>query len=185
MFMMRVMVFLALLVMILTACSRKPHVVLVTKYGEIEIELDNQAAPKHTENFLKLVEQRFYVGTTFHRVIPGTLIQGGDPNSKDTDRSNDGQGGPGYNLDAEIKLPHKRGSVGAARLSDQANPKRESSGSQFYICLADLPQLDQGGYTVFGQVVRGMDVVEKIANVKRDARDNPIRPVVIEQLYLD
>lgn len=181
----RIIVILALMLMTLVACSRKPHVVLVTKYGEIEIELDDQAAPKHAENFLKLVERRFYIGTTFHRVIPGNLIQGGDPNSKDADRGNDGLGGPGYNLDAEIKLPHKRGSVGAARLSDQVNPKRESSGSQFYICLNDMPQLDRGGYTVFGRVIRGMDVAEKIANVKRDARDNPIRPVVIEQVYIN
>lgn len=181
----RIILILPVLLIVLAACSRKPHVVLVTKMGEIEIELDDASAPKHSENYLKLVEQQFYIGTTFHRVIPGNLIQGGDPNSKDSNRSNDGLGGPGYTIEAEIKLPHKRASVGAARLSDQVNPKRRSSGSQFYICLADMPQLDRGGYTVFGRVVRGMEVVEKIAGVKRDARDNPIRRVVIEQVYLD
>ena len=181
----KIILILPVLLIVLAACSRKPHVVLVTQMGEIEIELDDASAPKHSENYLKLIEQQFYVGTTFHRVIPGNLIQGGDPNSRDSNRNNDGLGGPGYTIESEIKLPHKRGSVGAARLSDQVNPKRRSSGSQFYICLADMPQLDRGGYTVFGRVVRGMDVAEKIAGVKRDARDNPIRRVVIEQVYLD
>jgi len=161
----------------------KPHVVIHTRLGEIEIELDPAAAPGHVENFLKLTEQQFYTGTTFHRVIPGFIIQGGDPLSKDADRSNDGLGGPGYKLDAEIKLLHTRGSVAAARLPDQVNPAKRSSGSQFYICLRDLPALDQVGYTVFGQVVRGMEVVEKIATVPRDRNDNPEYSVVMERAY--
>jgi cyclophilin family peptidyl-prolyl cis-trans isomerase len=181
----RIVYLIVCLLFIVLGCSRRPHVVLKTNMGAITIVLNDEVAPKHTENFIKLVNQGFLVGTKFHRVIPGSLIQGGDPNSKDTDRLNDGLGGPGYTVDAEINLPHKKGSVGAARKSDPVNPKRKSNGSQFYICLNDIPQLDQGGYTIFGKVVNGMDVAERIAQVKRDARDNPVRPVIIEQVYLD
>ena len=118
-------------------------------------------------------------------MIPGFVVQGGDPNSKDSDRSNDGTGGPGYTTEAEIKRLNKRGTVVTARLPDQVNPKRESSGSQFYICLTDLPSLDKGGYTVFGEVLDGMDTVDKIAQVKRDARDNPIEPVVMKKVTIE
>jgi len=165
------------------ACKNNPHVVIKTNMGEIEIELNGDEAPKHVENFIKLVDQQFYTGTTFHRIIPGFVIQGGDPFSKDKDRSNDGRGGPGYMIDAEIKLKHERGSVASARLPDQVNPERKSNGSQFYICLQDLPQLDNGGYTVFGKVVKGMEIVDKIAKVKTDRLDNPLRRIVMEQVY--
>jgi len=182
---MRKFVLLSLMLgFVFSACSYKPQVVVVTNKGEIVIELDGDAAPMHTDNFVKLVEERFYVGTTFHRVEPGFLIQGGDPNSKDSNRANDGTGGPDYRLDAEIKLLHKKGSVGAARLGDRVNPERQSNGSQFYICLRDLPALDAGGYTVFGQVVSGLDVAEKIANVEADPRNNPLNPVMIENVYV-
>ncbi len=123
------------------------------------------------------------MGTTFHRVVPGFVVQGGDPNSKDDNRMNDGTGGPGYQIDAEINLLHKRGSVAAARQGDAVNPQKKSSGSQFYFCLGDLPQLDRGGYTVFGQVVRGMEVIDKVAKVRRDPRDNPLQPVIMQQVY--
>jgi cyclophilin family peptidyl-prolyl cis-trans isomerase len=153
--------------------------------GDIEIELYAEDAPVHVENFLKLVKERFYVGTTFHRIVPGFVIQGGDPNTKDYDRYNDGLGGPGYTLPAEIKLIHKRGSVAAARLGGEINPQMRSSGSQFYICLNDLPGLDRAGYTVFGHVLKGMEVVDKIAAVKRDENDNPTRRIVMENVYLN
>jgi len=158
-------------------------VVIQTNIGDIVIELFEEAAPKHAVNFRKLVREGFYDGTTFHRVIPGFVIQGGDPNSKDDDRSNDGTGGPGYTVDAEIGLKHARGSVSAARRPDQVNPQRASSGSQFYICLKDLPSLD-GAYTVFGKVVEGMDVVDKIAAVPRDQRDNPVEKVEMVKVVL-
>ena len=158
-------------------------VVIQTNIGDIVIELFEEAAPKHAVNFRKLVREGFYDGTTFHRVIPGFVIQGGDPNSKDDDRSNDGNGGPGYTVDAEIGLKHARGSVSAARRPDQVNPQRASSGSQFYICLKDLPSLD-GAYTVFGKVVEGMDVVDKIAAVPRDQRDNPVEKVEMVKVVL-
>lgn len=138
-------------------------VVLETVQGDIVIKLADADAPKTVANFRKLVGEKFYDGTCFHRVIPGFMIQGGDPNSKNDDPSDDGIGGPGYTVPAEIKLKHLRGSVATARQGDQVNPKRESSGSQFFIDLAPQPSLDAGGYTVFGEVIAGMDVVDKIA----------------------
>jgi peptidyl-prolyl cis-trans isomerase B (cyclophilin B) len=138
-------------------------IVLETSLGNIKIKLDYDAAPKTSANFEKLVKEKFYDNLTFHRIVPGFVIQGGDPKG-------DGTGGPGYTVPAEIKLLHKRGSIAMARTGDEVNPNRESSGSQFYIALQDLPQLD-GQYTVFGSVVEGMDVVDKIAKL------NP--PVII------
>ncbi len=158
--------------------------VIETNMGSIVIRFFAKDAPKTVANFKKLAREGFYSGTTFHRVKPGFVIQGGDPNSKDSDRSNDGLGGPGYTVPAEIKRLHLRGAVATARTPDTINPKRESSGSQFFICLADLPFLDQGGYTVFGEVVEGMSVVDKIAAVKTDGRDNPIDPVVMNKVSI-
>src|SRR3990172_1174455 len=157
-------------------------VVLKTSMGEIEIELYSKDAPKHAANFKKLVSEKFYDGTTFHRVITGFMIQGGDPNSKDADKSNDGQGGSGYTIPAEIKMKHEKGSVAAARLGDQANPKRESSGSQFYIVTGEASHLD-GQYTVFGKVIKGMDIALKIEKVEKDGADNPVKKVTIEKAY--
>jgi cyclophilin family peptidyl-prolyl cis-trans isomerase len=158
--------------------------VIESSMGTIVVRFYDKDAPKTVANFKKLAREGFYNGTTFHRVIPGFVVQGGDPNSKDADRSNDGQGGPGYTVEAEIKRLHKRGTLATARLPDQVNPKRASSGSQFFICLKDLPMLDQGGYTVFGEVVDGVDVVDKIAAVKRDPRDNPIEAVVMKKVTI-
>ena len=131
-------------------------VTLTTSEGVIVIKLDSVNCPKHAENFKKLVKEGFYDGTTFHRVIPKFMIQGGDPKGN-------GTGGPGYTIPAEIKNKHSLGAVAAARLSDDANPKRDSSGSQFYIVVdeAGCRHLD-GEYTVFGQVIEGMDAVNKI-----------------------
>ncbi|MBI4585650.1 MAG: peptidylprolyl isomerase [Planctomycetes bacterium] len=131
------------------------YAVLTTSVGDVVIDLFEDDAPKHAENFKKLVKQGFYNGLTFHRVIENFMAQGGDPQGN-------GSGGPGYTLPAEIKRPHLRGSVAAARLGDAGNPQKNSSGSQFYICFAPQPNLDRMGYTVFGQVVKGMEVVDKI-----------------------
>jgi cyclophilin family peptidyl-prolyl cis-trans isomerase len=155
-------------------------ITLTTSEGVIVIKLDAVAAPKHAENFKKLVKDGFYDGTTFHRVIPGFMIQGGDPLSKDqAKRSEHGTGGPGYTIPAEIGKKHKRGSLAAARQGDQVNPKRESSGSQFYICVVDTTFLD-GQYTVFGEVIEGMEVADKIVAKPRDPRDNPKEPITIK-----
>jgi cyclophilin family peptidyl-prolyl cis-trans isomerase len=143
--------------------------VLETAQGKIVIKLADADAPKTSANFRKLVREKFYDGTSFHRVIAGFMIQGGDPNSKDKDPTNDGIGGPGYTVPAEIKLKHVRGAVATARQGDQVNPAKASSGSQFFIDVADLKSLDDGGYTVFGNVISGMDVVDKIVAFSNDA----------------
>ncbi len=158
-------------------------VVIETTMGTIQIELFTEDAPLHSENFKKLAREGFYNGTTFHRVIPGFVAQGGDPNSRSEDRSVHGRGGPGYTIPAEIGIDHKRSYVAAARLGDQVNPERESSGSQFYICLDDLPSLD-GAYTVFGWVVDGMDVVDQIAEVETDQNDNPVERIEMQNVTL-
>ncbi len=147
-------------------------VVIETKFGNIELILFPELAPGHVENFLKLAKSGFYDGTIFHRVIPGFMIQGGDPNSKGTNKSTHGTGGPGYSIDAEFNnKPHVRGTLSMAR---SRNP--DSAGSQFFIVIKRSSFLDNQ-YTVFGEVVSGMDVVDKIVSQKRDGRDNPIERV--------
>ncbi|GAB3201529.1 peptidyl-prolyl cis-trans isomerase B (cyclophilin B) [Pontibacter aydingkolensis] len=154
-------------------------VTIETPQGEIKLVLFNDT-PKHRDNFLKLAKEGFYDGTTFHRVIDGFMIQGGDPNTKDDNPNNDGSGNPGYTIPAEINPQHKhvRGAVAAARMGDQVNPERASSGSQFYIVENHdgTPILDEA-YTVFGQVVDGLDVVDKIAEVPKGGRDRPLSDI--------
>jgi len=146
--------------------------ILETKFGNIELRFFPDVAPNHVNNFIELSKKGFYDGTLFHRVIPKFMIQGGDPNSKDSDRSRHGTGGPGYTVKAEFNTkPHKRGILSMARAQ---NP--DSAGSQFFICLADAPSLNNK-YTVFGEVVSGMDVVDKIVSQPRDAKDNPLEKV--------
>ena len=153
--------------------------VIQTRMGEIVLEFFPDVAPQHVNNFKKLARAGFYDGITFHRVIPGYIIQGGDPNSKDDDRGNDGQGGPGYTIPAEFNdRPHLRGTLSMARGQDP-----NSAGSQFFICLRPAPLLD-GKYTVFGQVIKGIDVVDRIANVPRDIRDNPLEPIPMEKVTI-
>src|SRR5215470_10681211 len=123
--------------------------VLETVLGKIVIKFHEKDAPKTVANFKSLVKKGFYDGTYFHRVIPGFMIQGGDPNTKNADPNDDGMGGPGYTVPAEIKLKHLRGSVATARTGDAVNPAKASSGSQFFIDVAAQPSLDAGGYTVF------------------------------------
>ena len=155
--------------------SDRPIAVIETNFGNIVIQLYPDVAPGHVENFVKLAQDGFYDGTTFHRVIPDFMIQGGDPNSKDEDRSNDGQGGPGFTINAEFTdVPHKRGILSMARAQDP-----NSAGSQFFIVVADSNFLD-GQYTVFGEVIEGMDVADKIVNVKRDGNDNPLEKVTMK-----
>ena len=143
-----------------------------TRFGNIEIKFFPEVAPGHVNNFIELAKKGFYDGTTFHRVIPKFMIQGGDPNSKNPDKSTHGTGGPGYTIKAEFNnKPHKRGTLSMARAQDP-----DSAGSQFFICVADSPFLDKQ-YTAFGEVVSGMDVVDKIVSQQRDKRDNPIERV--------
>lgn len=155
--------------------------VLDTNLGKIIVMFFPDKAPKTVENFKKLVKKGFYDGTKFHRVIPGFMIQGGDPNSKNADRSDDGSGGPGYSVDAEFNdVHHGPGILSMARSSDP-----NSAGSQFFIVVADANHLD-GQYTAFGRAVEGMDIVDKIVNLKRDERDNPLpeNPAIIKSAKL-
>ena len=142
--------------------------VIETKFGNIELKFFPEAAPNHVNNFIELAKKGFYDGTIFHRVIPGFMIQGGDPNSKNANKATHGTGGPGHTVKAEFNdKPHKRGILSMARAADP-----NSAGSQFFICVADAPFLDKQ-YTVFGEVVSGMDAVDKIVSQPRDPRDNP------------
>lgn len=142
--------------------------VIETKFGNIELKFFPETAPGHVNNFLELAKKGFYDGTTFHRVIPGFMIQGGDPNTKSPDRSQHGMGGPGYTIKAEFsEKPHKRGILSMARAQDP-----NSAGSQFFICVSNASFLD-GKYSVFGEVTSGMEVVDQIVGQPRDKRDNP------------
>jgi peptidyl-prolyl cis-trans isomerase B (cyclophilin B) len=154
--------------------------VIQTNMGSIALEFFEEDAPNHVANFKKLAREGFYDGIYFHRVIPDFMIQAGCPLTKDDDRSNDGTGGPGYTIDAEFNSrKHLRGTLSMARKQDP-----NSAGSQFFICHKAQPGLD-GQYTVFGQVLEGMDVVDQIANAKRDARDNPLEKIVMEKVSIE
>ena len=138
----------------------KRRLVIVTKQGTIKLQLFEKVAPKHVANIMTLAKSHFYDGTTFHRVMPGFMIQGGDPNSKDNDLSNDGTGNGPERLPAEFnEIHHSAGIMSMARTSDP-----NSASCQFFICVADAGFLDKQ-YTVFGQVTDGMDVVDKIVNL--------------------
>jgi cyclophilin family peptidyl-prolyl cis-trans isomerase len=196
-------------IIMLISCGDKERTALIsTQYGDIKVKLYNET-PQHRDNFVKLVEQGFYDGTLFHRIIKEFMIQGGDPNSKNAQPGAMlGNGGPGYTIPAEILpgLIHKKGALSAARLGDQMNPKRESSGSQFYVVqgkkwtddelnmfaqrglkltpeqreiyktIGGTPHLD-GAYTVFGEVVEGLDVLDKIAATPTGQADRPIEDI--------
>ena len=144
------------------------NVIIKTNFGNIEFSLLPDIAPETVRNFSQLAKSGFYNETLFHRVIPGFMIQGGDPNTKEPDKSTWGQGGPGYNLKAEFNSrSHLRGIVSMARASDP-----DSAGSQFFIVTSDSTFLDRQ-YTVFGEVVGGMEVVDTIVNLPRDGNDCP------------
>ena len=166
----------------LSDLAEEPIFDIVTNYGVIKIKLYKDT-PLHKANFAKLALSGFYDGLLFHRVINGFMIQGGDPLTKDPANADRfGTGGPGYTLPAEI-LPqyrHKKGALAAARRGDAANPMKESSGSQFYIVQNEqtCAQLD-GQYTVFGETIEGLDVIDKIAAVETDRRDRPVSQVKI------
>lgn len=146
---------------------------------DIIIELDEKNAPKTSANFKKLAASGFYDGIAFHRVIPNYIVQAGDPLTKDSSHKDIwGTGGPGYTLQAEIGLPHERGSIAMARLGDSVNPKKASSGSQFYIALARLPKLDRE-YTVFGKVISGLEYLDQIAQSATDSNNNPTERIEI------
>jgi peptidyl-prolyl cis-trans isomerase B (cyclophilin B) len=169
--------------------------VMETNHGRIVLKFFPDKAPKHVENFKTLAKKGFYDGVRFHRVIPGFMIQGGDPNSRDKPRNTHGQGGPGHTVPGEMNdIPHTRGILSAAR-----TPDPNSAGSQFFITVAEAsflnPTFDsQGrlvpgreGYTVYGQVIEGMDVADKIVALKRDQNDNPLEenPAIIKSVKIE
>ena len=180
---------------LLMSCSKDQKVAVISrKFGDMVVEFFPDVAPKHVENFQILAEEGYYNGTTFHRVIPGFMIQGGDPNSKDLDRMNDGTGGragkffgigrendpESWTVPAEFNdTPHQRGTLSMAR-----SQNIDSGSSQFFICHDNAPFLD-GQYTVFGQLISGIEVVDEIVNSERDPRDNPIDRVEMTVSLVD
>lgn len=154
---------------------KQTRAIIETKLGEIEIKFFPDEAPGHVENFIELAKKGMYNGTLFHRIVPGFMIQGGDPNTMGSDTKAYGQGGPGYTIPAEFNaISHNRGIVSMARSKDI-----DSAGSQFFIMVDNKPQLD-GQYTVFGEVVRGMDVVDAIAELPRNLKEMPLERVTMK-----
>jgi len=152
---------------------------ITTNFGNIKIKLLPDIAPETVRNFTTLAKSKFYDGTLFHRVIPGFMIQGGDPNTKKPDKNVWGMGGPGYNIKAEFNSrSHLRGIVSMARSSDP-----DSAGSQFFIVTSDSTFLDKE-YTVFGEVIEGMDAADKIVNLPRDGNDCPLQEAKMLQLTI-
>lgn len=175
---------------IISILPEEPVFDIVTNLGTIKVKLYSKT-PKHRENFAKLALTGYYDSLLFHRVINGFMIQGGDPFTRDTSAAavaKYGQGGPGYTIPAEFvpEYTHKKGALAAARRGDVANPKKESSGSQFYIVqdAGACAQLD-GAYTVFGETVTGLDIIDRIAQVATDQRDKPLMDVRIKTIKLD
>ena len=165
---------------------QEPIFDIVTSMGTIRVKLYKDT-PKHRDNFVRLALTRYYDGLLFHRVIDGFMIQGGDPYTRDTSRVDEwGEGGPGYTIDAELvpEHTHKKGALAAARrVGSIANPMKESSGSQFYLVQdsTNCKHLN-GEFTVFGETVAGMNVIDRIARVRTDRFDRPERPVVIQRI---
>ena len=160
---------------------------IITSMGVIKIKL-YEGTPKHRENFAKLALEKYYDGMLFHRVINGFMIQGGDPLTKDAaNKPRFGTGGPNYTIPAEFvpEHRHKKGAIAAARRGDAVNPYKESSGSQFYLVQDErnCAALD-GDYTVFGETIEGLDVIDKIASVQTDGRDCPVQDVKIITIKL-
>ena len=171
----------------LATLPEEPVFEIVTNMGTMKVKLYSQT-PKHRENFAKLALSGYYDGLLFHRVISGFMIQGGDPLTKiPANADKFGTGGPGYTVPAEFvpEYKHKKGALAAARRGDAANPMKESSGSQFYIVQneAACAALD-GDYTVFGETISGLDVIDKIAAVQTDQRDRPVNDVKILSVKL-
>lgn len=160
----------------------EPMFDIVTNMGTMRIKLYSKT-PKHRENFVKLVAEHYYDSLLFHRVIDGFMIQAGDPYTRDTSKvALYGQGGPDYTIPAEFvnEYWHKKGAIAAARKGDMANPKKASSGSQFYIVQDENNCLHlDGQYTIFGETIEGLDIIDKIAKVPTDRYDRPLEDVRI------
>ena len=174
---------------IMKTLPEEPEFDIVTNLGTITVKLYSKT-PNHRDNFEKLALTGYFDGLLFHRVINGFMIQGGDPYTRDTSAAavaKYGQGGPGYTIPAEFvpEYKHKKGALAAARKGDVANPKKESSGSQFYLVQDEkaCAQLD-GEYTVFGETVKGLDIIDRIAGVATGPKDRPVMDVKIRRVKL-
>jgi peptidyl-prolyl cis-trans isomerase B (cyclophilin B) len=150
---------------------------------QVVIGLYDDAAPATVANFKELCRKRFYNGMRFHRVFPSALVQTGDPKSRHGVSDRSGTGGPGYTIPAELGRNHVRGTVAMSRLGDAVNPSKASNGSQFYVCLTPMPKLD-GKYTVFGEVLEGLDVLDSISNQPSDSNDFPLAKIVIKSITI-
>jgi cyclophilin family peptidyl-prolyl cis-trans isomerase len=150
---------------------------------QVVIGLYDEAAPATVANFKELCRRRFFNGMRFHRVFPSALVQTGDPYSRRGPADRSGTGGPGYTIPAELGRSHVRGTVAMSRLPDSINPSKASNGSQFYICLTPMPKLD-GKYTVFGEVLEGLDVLDSISNTPTDSNDFPLAKIVIKSITI-
>ena len=164
---------------------QEPEFDIVTTHGTMRVKLYSKT-PKHRDNFVKLVKENYYDGVRFHRVIEGFMIQTGDPFSRDTTLINKwGQGGPDYTIPAEFvsEYWHKKGALAAARKGDMANPTKASSGSQFYIVHDENACLHlDGQYSIFGEVIDGLNIIDKIAIVPTDMYDRPYEDVIIKTI---
>ena len=172
------------------AAARADDVALVTLRAgsdktplQIAFEFHEAEAPATDANFKKLAAKKFYKGLAMHRAFPHLLVQMGDPLTRHKDRSKVGTGGPGYTIQAEIRRKHTKGAVAAARLPDKINPSRLSNGSQFYVCLAPMPGYD-GQYTVFGQILWGLDTLDALSTKPADSNDNPTARIVIQSVKI-
>lgn len=182
---------LALLLLVLSFgyCSAEEVALLSLRFPnekatqEVVIGFYDADAPATVENFKKLARKRFYNGQSFHRVFPHHLVQVGDPLSRKKAKDKVGTAGPGYTLAPEIKRKHTAGSVAMARLPDKTNPGRVSNGSQFYVTLKPMPDLD-GKYTVFGKVLSGMEVLDRVSIQRADTNDNPLEKVVLKSVKI-
>jgi len=163
----------------------EPEFDIITTHGTMRIKLYGKT-PKHRDNFIKLVKEKYYDGVRFHRVIEGFMIQTGDPFSRDTSLINKwGQGGPDYTIPAEFvnEYWHKKGALAAARKGDMANPTKASSGSQFYIVHDEMACLHlDGEYSIFGEVTDGLEIIDVIATVPTDMYDRPYEDVIIQTI---
>ena len=153
------------------------------QFQQVVIGLYDDAAPQTVANFKELCRKRFFNGMRFHRAFPSTLVQTGDPKSRHGIADRSGTGGPGYTVPAEIGRNHVRGTVAMSRLADVVNPSKASSGSQFYVCLTPMPKLN-GKYTVFGEVLEGLDVLDFISNQPTDSNDFPLAKIVIKSITI-
>jgi peptidyl-prolyl cis-trans isomerase B (cyclophilin B) len=185
------LVILATLIFLAPGAFADPVAVFEVQWGKgkerqsrsFAIAFFDESAPQTTANFKKLVKDNFYVKTTFHRVFPNYLVQGGDPLSKRKDRTVIGTGGPGYTLRAEIRRKHSRGAVAMGRLPDNINATRQSNGSQFYVCLQAITSQD-GKDTVLGEVISGLQALDEISRLPADSNANPVDRVQVRRTYM-